>query len=100
MMSIETRNYRVDWPQLLDEIAHLLGEPDANNSAVRVPCGERRLAEYLGVDREAMRRWKAGSKVEYHDGTRFLATWARLTGKAETFAPRERTPLSAHKVSR
>ena len=89
---------RVDWPTLLSDLAYLLGEPDSANPNVRIPCGERRLAEYVGVHREAMRRWKEGSKVEYHDGLHLIDAWCRITGKASTFVPTERGTLSAHRA--
>lgn len=86
----------VDWPALLDEIAHVLGEPDADNPDARQPCSTAALARELGVARMTLMGWIDGSEPKHSDGERLLMRWCELTGKARVFAPTERRPLSAN----
>lgn len=86
---------RIDWPALLGDIAYLLGDPDPENPAQRVPVSQSALAEYLGTDRPTVRRWNEGARVEYHAGQELLFAWERLTGKDRSFAPRTSATLSA-----
>ncbi len=87
---------RIDWPQVLADIAYLLGEPDIANPDVRVPCSQERLALSLGVARGTLRGWMDGSEPKHGDGEALLQRWCALTSKARVFAPTERRPLSAH----
>ena len=89
---------RVDWPKLLADLAHLLGEPEAGNPAARAPCGERQLTDRLRVPRSTLRGWFDGSEPKHADGERLLDHWGRLTGKARQFAPLDHRSLSASQV--
>lgn len=91
---------RIDWPQLLSDIAYMLGEASAVNPNLRTPCGTRLLAKHLGVDREALRRWQNGAKIEYHEGMALLVAWEKATGKPRLFAPTGYVSFSAAKVAR
>ena len=88
----------IDWPKILDEIAYLAGDPVPTNPITRIPLGQRLLAAYLHQDRDTVRRWMDGARVEYHDGEALLEVWCKVTGKAQAFAPRTRPSLSASKV--
>jgi hypothetical protein len=85
----------LDWSELLREIAHALGEPDAQNPDVRTPCSQERLGQALQVPRGTLRNWLDGSEPRFSDGDRILAAWCQLTGKGAGFAPKHRAPLSA-----
>lgn len=85
----------IDWPTLLGEIAHVLGDEDPANPDARTPCSQERLAASLGVPRGTLRGWMDGSEPKHTDGERLLARWCSLTGKARCFAPTERRPLTA-----
>lgn len=87
----------IDWPRLLGDIAHLLGEPTIDGRG-RIPAGTRTLADYLRVSRSTLLRWQDGSEPRHSDGEALLVVWCRLTGKSVAFAPRERAVLSAAKV--
>lgn len=89
---------QIDWPTLLSDIAYLLGEPDAANPDVRVPCSSYRLAEDLAVPRGTLRNWLDGSEPKHADGERLIDRWCALTGKARVFAPAQRQTLSASRV--
>lgn len=78
---------RIDWPRLLEDLAHLLGEPDASNPDVRVPCSQQRLANSLAVPKSTLYGWIEGSEPKHADGERLLVRWCALTGQARTFAP-------------
>ena len=84
----------IDWPRVLGEIAHMLGD-DVPATGQRVPAGTRAVAEYLGANRSTLLRWLDGSRLSWEDGERVLTAWSRLSGKHTAFAPRERRSLSA-----
>lgn len=86
---------QIDWPALLGDLAHLMGEQDGPDPAQRAPCSQERLASALGVPRGTLRGWMDGSEPRHADGERLLDAWSRHTGKARMFAPLERRPLSA-----
>ena len=88
---------QIDWPALLGDIAHLLGEPLPGTDQ-RTPAGTRALADYLRVNRETLRRWLEGSEPRHSDGEVLLIAWCRLSGKVAAFAPRHRQMLSAAKT--
>lgn len=88
----------IDWGKVLDDIAYLAGDPIPTNPVTRIPLGQRLLANYLQQDRDTVRRWMDGARVEYHDGVALLEVWVKLTGKDQAFAPRTRPSLSASKV--
>jgi hypothetical protein len=88
----------IDWPSILTDLAYVLGDEDESHPGGRVPCSTRTLALHLGVDRDYIRRWHAGSEPRYADGEMLLVRWVTLTGKAKEFAPRTRPILSASKM--
>lgn len=85
----------IDWPQVLGELALLLGDVDPQAPHLRVPCSQEKLAVALGVARGTLRGWMDGSEPKHGDGERLLVRWCTLTGKARIFAPVDRRPLSA-----
>ena len=89
---------RTDWPQLLAEIAYLLGDPTPENPDVREPLSQRLLADRLEIPRETLRGWMDGSEPRHTDGERLIAVWVQLTGKARTFIPTTRVSFSAARV--
>jgi hypothetical protein len=90
---------RFDWPQILGDLAHLLGEPAAGQAEafhLREPCSETQLARSLEVARSTLRGWVDGAEPRHCDGERILMRWAELTGKTRAFAPTERRPLAGY----
>lgn len=87
----------VDWPALLGDLAYLLGEEVPNQPQLRVALGTPRLAEYLGITRGKLRNILDGTKVEYDEGTTWIAMWCRLTGKSTAFVPRAQRAMSSPK---
>lgn len=87
---------RIDWPALLSDLAHVLGEPDAANPDARIPCSTSALARELGIARMTLMGWMDGSEPKHADGEALLLRWCQMTGKARAFAPTERRSLSAH----
>lgn len=90
-----TARHSIDWPRVLGDIAHLLGDPEHGNPDARVPCSQERLSTALDVPRGTLRGWMDGSEPKHGDGQRLLQRWHAMTGKALEFAPLERRPLSA-----
>ncbi len=86
----------VDWPTLLDELAHVLGDDDPAAPGRRVPCSTSALARELSVARMTLVGWMDGSEPKHADGEVLLDRWCALTGKHRTFAPRARRSLSGH----
>jgi transcriptional regulator with XRE-family HTH domain len=86
---------RVDWPMVLGDLAHVLGEPTIDGRG-RVPCTQEQLAKALDVARGTLRGWLDGSEPKHADGEALLLRWCQLTGKDRGFAPKERRSLSAH----
>lgn len=87
----------VDWPQVLDDIAYLLGEGGPDD-AQREPAGELTVARHLGFPRSTVRGWRDGSEPRHSDGEAVQLVWVRLTGKSLAFIPRARRPESAAKA--
>lgn len=77
----------IDWPQVLGDIAYLLGDaiPGTN---LRQPLGTERLARELGIARSTVRNILDGTEPRHSDGERFISRWASLSGKPGAFAPR------------
>jgi hypothetical protein len=90
----------VDWSKLLEDMAFLLGEVDETQPGGRQPCGTRKLAQHLQVDRQTVRNLLSGSDIRHSEGERLLDIWAKLTGKAPTMAPREKAQISAARMNR
>jgi hypothetical protein len=88
----------VDWPSILSDLAHLLGEPYPGGGAGRTPLGTRALAVKLGCHRETIRRWQDGAEPGHTDGEQLLERWSAMTGKAHAFAPRVKRPVSVSKL--
>lgn len=86
---------RVDWPMVLGDLAHVLGEPTIDGRG-RVPCTQEQLAKALDVARGTLRGWMDGSEPRHADGEHLLARWCALTGKGRGFAPKVRRVPSAH----
>jgi hypothetical protein len=84
------RRTRVNWQQLLEELAWLLGEPVPAQPEQRDPLSTSQLADALGQARGTLRGWIDGSEPKHADGERLLDRWCTLTGKAREFAPVER----------
>lgn len=88
----------INWQQLLDDIAYLLGD-DLPGSPAHAPVGTPALAKYLGHSRSTVVRWMTeGAQPRHSDGEELLRVWVRLTGKDVAFAPRERAVLSATSI--
>ena len=87
----------VDWAALLNELAYLLGDEVPNQPQLRVALGTPRLAEQLGITRGKLRNILDGTKVEYDEGTAWIAMWCRLTGKSTAFVPRTQRSMSSPK---
>ena len=85
----------IDWPRLLEDLAHVLGEPDTANQDVRVPLGGRLLARELGVRYGTLRGWLEGCELKHQDGEVLIERWCALTGKDRAFVPRVRRSLTA-----
>lgn len=90
---------RIDWPKVLDDIAYLLGEPQAGNDLLRTPVSEKRLAEALQRPRMTVKGWLDGSEPRHSDGEVIITHWERLTGKARTFIYIDRYVYSAAKAT-
>jgi hypothetical protein len=91
----------VDWSKLLEDMAFLLGEVDDTQPGGRQPCGTRKLAQYLQVDRQTVRNLLGGcGDIPYAKGERLLAMWGTLTGKPPSFAPRAKAQISAARMNR
>jgi hypothetical protein len=88
-----TRPHSIDWPKVLDDMAHLLGEVDGQGR--RWPCSQERLAERLGIARGTLRGWMDGSEPRHCDGEELLDRWCRLTGRGRVWAPKARRSLPA-----
>lgn len=88
----------IDWPQLLDDMAFLLGEEDSTQPGGRMRIGTRVLAQQLNVHRESIRRWLDGAEPRHGEGEMLLKRWAILTCKAREFAPRCRPVFSASRM--
>ena len=86
---------RIDWPQLLGDMAHLFGEPGPGNPDARTPCSTAKLSTHLDVPRTTLIGWMDGNEPKHMDGERLLLRWCTLTGKPREFAPLERRGLSA-----
>lgn len=86
---------RLDWPRILDDIAHCLGDPHHVNPDVRSPASLVVVSVYLDVPRGTLRGWLAGAEPRHADGEALLVAWCRLTGKARTFAPAAGPVMSA-----
>lgn len=82
----------IDWPQLLADMQHLLGEDVEGH---RVPAGTRFMAAYLGYSRGVVRNWVDGSTPNHHEGEHLIERWMVLTGKARVFVPMTRAIYSA-----
>lgn len=76
----------IDWPRLLADLAHVLGEPQ-EGTPYREPASAAELAADLGVPRSTLRGWMAGAEPKHGDGEALLLRWSCLTGKARAFAP-------------
>ena len=85
---------RIDWPQLLADLAHMLGDDDPLGR--RMPLNHYGLANALSVPRGTLRGWLDGSEPKHSDGERLVDRWRVLSGKPAEFAPRERKGLTAH----
>lgn len=81
---------RINWQQVLEELAWLLGEPDQNNPEQRTPLSTSQLADAIGQARGTLRGWIDGSEPKHADGEVLLDRWCKLSGKAREFAPLER----------
>lgn len=90
----------VDWSRLLEDMAFLLGEIDDTQPGGRQPCGTRKLAQHLQVDRQTVRNLLNGSEIRHSEGERLLDIWAKLTGKPTAHAPRGKSQLSAARMNR
>ena len=75
-----------DWPKILEDLAWLQGELEADGT--RRPLSLVRLAEWLQVSRTVLRNIQDGTEPRYADGVRYLRAWSQLSGKDVAFAPR------------
>lgn len=87
MIAIRTR---VNWHQLLQDLAYLLGEVIPHQPERRQPVSTSQLADAIGQPRGTVRGWIDGSEPKHADGEALLDRWCRLSGKAREFAPLER----------
>lgn len=85
----------VDWPAIITDIAHLLGDEEPGRPTMRTPLGTRGLADKLQRARSTIRGWRDGAEPSHSDGEMLLDRWCSLTGKAHAFAPRTKRQLSA-----
>lgn len=77
----------IDWPQVLGDIAYLLGDTIPGSDR-RQPLGTERLARELDLARGTVRNILDGTEPRHSDGERFLERWASLSGKPRAVAPR------------
>ena len=86
---------RIDWPRVLEEIAHLLGDAEPGFPERVIPLGAIRLGQALDRPKSTVQGWQLGSMPRHDDGEMLIDRWCQLTGKAREFVPRERRSLSA-----
>jgi hypothetical protein len=83
---------------VIEDISYCVGEQDFAFPDVRRPAGTRLVAQTIGFEREAIRRWMDGAEPRHSDGEALLAAWRKLTGKSIDFAPRATPSLSAARM--
>lgn len=88
----------IAWPLLIEDVAYLLGD-ELQGTPVRESASLQAVADRLRVPRGTLRGWLDGAEPKHVDGERLLAAWCSLSGKSREFAPRERRPLSAHRLA-
>lgn len=88
----------IDWPQIIADMQHLLGDDLPGSVPERVPLGTRAMADDLNVSRDLVRNWLAGVVPKHPEGEQLIARWMSLTGKARVFLPMTRAVLSASKA--
>lgn len=87
--------HTIDWPRVLDDLSHLLGEGAFAFPHARQPLTSRQLATELQIARSTLVGWTQGSEPKHSDGEALLDRWCTLSGKARHHAPLERRSLKA-----
>lgn len=93
-----TTDTHIDWPQMLADMAFLLGEEDHTQPGGRQHCSQKVLGEYIGRSRTTVQGWLDGQEPKHFEGEMIIRAWCGLTTKAREFAPRQRPVFSASRM--